>query len=416
MLYGEPLVPIPAHPTIAPSCETSDKKESTPKLTSQDMVKSNQFLENDGLQDVLEAQLNDSGSTVQSVEMLGFNAVPKSPAVAPEPSDLPDPSLMFTGLCSDDFFLNNQNWVQSATQSSSCCTNSTTEGSAVPAQGVSGDELLIQLDTENTSLRNQREKATFMLTPEMSPVEHSSVPASSTVGVPPHETSSTSSEKGLTTCTSEINAANHSLDDVSKPETSREPVDRVSSAKEDSPLNPSSLESAGESDPSMKLLEQAGIFPIDILQTMPEKLEENGSQPSRSSGVNDPRSTFESTPTCFRVSQVDAALGSQPSQTKSTGEPNGRSAAPHDSQANEINSKLTPSVLDGLKFPDIDATVIQYLTFIRKQVMDYHENQGVIPRLENILACLRETISNEWIDYVLYYISDVSVMPVDGQV
>ncbi|VDO14084.1 unnamed protein product [Haemonchus placei] len=71
---------------------------------------------------------------------------------------------------------------------------------------------------------------------------------------------------------------------------------------------------------------------------------------------------------------------------------------------------------DDLKFPDINGEAIRYLTRIRQEVFESHERRGIIPRLDNIMASLSEPLSPEWIDYVLCYIPDVSVMPVDGQV
>ncbi|PIO65987.1 hypothetical protein TELCIR_12313 [Teladorsagia circumcincta] len=213
------------------------------------------------------------------------------------------------------------------------------------------------------------------------------------------------------------------LQDILTVEASREQVS--STVKEEIPLNSSSSESnasndseqqitQSEPDPSLKLLQQAGIFPREMLQAVPEMSEENLSQPT--CGSVNPSSSFESTPTCFRVSQVDASLGQQPAQAETINGGNVAVAASLVSQSSEIDLKMARSVLEGLEFPDINGDVINHLTFIRKQVLEYHERHAIIPRLENILACLREKISSQWIDYVLYYIPDVSVMPVDGQV
>ncbi|PIO67171.1 hypothetical protein TELCIR_11094 [Teladorsagia circumcincta] len=272
----------------------------------------------DAGKDTIEAQLNNSGSTEQSIEISGFNAIPKV-----------------------------QKRINSTTSDASgSCMNSTKEHSSTAAtEGI----LTVEASREQVSSTVKEEI----------PVNSSS---------------------------SESNASKDSEQQITQ----------------------------SEQDPSLKLLQQAGIFPREMLQAVPEMSEENLSQPT--CGSVNPSSSFESTPTCFRVSQVDASLGQQPAQAETINGGSVAVAASPDSQSIEIDLKMARSVLEGLEFPDINGDVINHLTFIRKQVLEYHERHAIIPRLENILACLREKISSQWIDYVLYYIPDVSVMPVDGQV
>ncbi|KAK6018893.1 hypothetical protein OSTOST_15490, partial [Ostertagia ostertagi] len=278
-------------------------------------------------QDTIDAQLNNSASTEQSVEISDSMPFPRLRLL---PQNLPISQIR--AVCSrncvtmDSYRLSNQKRIHSTTSDASefgSCMNSTkehpnTKGSST---SVDGD------DAKNPS-------------------------------------------------------PSGNYQDILTVETSREPAEQVSSTvKEGILVNSSSSEftnskdtepqiAQSEPDPTLKLLQQAGIFPREMVPGMSE---ENGAEPTW--GSANPSSSFESTPTCFRVSQVDASLEPQPPQAQLN-----TVGAPQDPQANEINSKMARSVLDGLEFPDINGDVINYLTFIRKQVLDYHERQGIIAR------------------------------------
>ncbi|EYC17384.1 hypothetical protein Y032_0030g2014, partial [Ancylostoma ceylanicum] len=83
---------------------------------------------------------------------------------------------------------------------------------------------------------------------------------------------------------------------------------------------------------------------------------------------------------------------------------------------NSDNLPQESSVLDCLVFPDTNDEVKRYLDFIRKAVAVHHLQRGVLPEMKDILKDLDEEVSAKWVDYVLMYIPEVSVMPYDGQV
>ncbi|VDL69317.1 unnamed protein product [Nippostrongylus brasiliensis] len=88
--------------------------------------------------------------------------------------------------------------------------------------------------------------------------------------------------------------------------------------------------------------------------------------------------------------------------------------------SHNLESKATTSRsilvgLDDVLFPDVNDKVIDYLRLIREEVAGQGRN-GVSIQLERILAKLHEEISAEWIDYVLYYVPQVTILPMDGQV
>ncbi|WKY10174.1 hypothetical protein Q1695_002487 [Nippostrongylus brasiliensis] len=85
--------------------------------------------------------------------------------------------------------------------------------------------------------------------------------------------------------------------------------------------------------------------------------------------------------------------------------------------SHNLESKATTSrsILDDVLFPDVNDTVIDYLRLIREEVAGQGRN-GVSVQFESILAKLHEEISAEWIDYVLYYVPQVTILPMDGQV
>ncbi|WKY10166.1 hypothetical protein Q1695_002483 [Nippostrongylus brasiliensis] len=85
--------------------------------------------------------------------------------------------------------------------------------------------------------------------------------------------------------------------------------------------------------------------------------------------------------------------------------------------SHNLESKATTSrsILDDVLFPDVNDKVIDYLRLIREEVAGQGRN-GVSIQLESILAKLHEEISAEWIDYVLYYVPQVTILPMNGQV
>uniref|UniRef100_A0A7I4YSA1 DUF4206 domain-containing protein n=1 Tax=Haemonchus contortus TaxID=6289 RepID=A0A7I4YSA1_HAECO len=453
----EVLIPTPVHPVIS---DHSGTEECTQDIDAQ-VLEPKPCLQNDitqssgdpmpcssvephssTIQDdvrcAIEAQLNSSGSTEHSSELLKYNAVPKTSAVAPEPSDLPDPNTVFKEMCLDEFIptlssLSHYS-ASSATHGSSESErrmNSNNEHpSSATAESQMKEDLLVQLGSGNGTPKNYHpDGSAFLLTPDMSPVEDTSVRAQSLIGVSPNllDNPSHSHQQRVSTFDGNDATRNSSSDD-SKQEvllcgTSRAP----SEVKQGLPMNSTSPEATDSKDagladaetpngldPSLMLLMQAGIYPREMLEKTPATSELNVSQSSQNSAVIIHSS--EPAPICFRVSQVDASVESQQSQEQLGGRSNETASASQNNQAKDNSSKRTKSILDDLKFPDINGEAIKYLTRIRQEVFESHERRGIIPRLENILASLNEPLSYEWIDYVLCYIPDVSVMPVDGQV
>ncbi|KAK6756892.1 hypothetical protein RB195_014989 [Necator americanus] len=74
------------------------------------------------------------------------------------------------------------------------------------------------------------------------------------------------------------------------------------------------------------------------------------------------------------------------------------------------------SVLDDLLFPQTDDTLNSYLDFIRKAVAVRSLNHGALPEMKDVLKDLHENVSAKWVDYVLMYIPEVSVLPYDGKI
>ncbi|XGW02045.1 hypothetical protein V3C99_014257 [Haemonchus contortus] len=430
----EVLIPTPVHPVISDHSGTeectqeSDVQVLVPKACLQNDItqSSGDFLPcssvephsstiQDDVKCAIEAQLNSSGSTEHSSELVKYNAVPKTSAVAPEPSDLPDPSSVFKEMCLNEFIPTLSSLSRCSVSSATSCPtefdrrmNSCNELPSSAAsehfQSQLKEDLLVQLGSGNGTPKNYHTDGTaFLLTPDLSPVEDTSVRAQSLIGVSPNLLDNPShSHQQRVSMFDGNDATRNSLSDDGKQEvllcgTSRAPLE----VKQSLPVNSMSSEATDSLDtglpdaeapngldPSLKLLMQAGIYPREMLEKTPATSELN----------------------------VDASVESQQSQAQSDGGcPKTASASPN-SQAKENSLQGTKSILDDLKFPDINGEAIKYLTRIRQQVFESHERRGIIPRLENILASLNEPLSYEWIDYVLCYIPDVSVMPVDGQV
>ncbi|RCN46456.1 hypothetical protein ANCCAN_07544 [Ancylostoma caninum] len=83
---------------------------------------------------------------------------------------------------------------------------------------------------------------------------------------------------------------------------------------------------------------------------------------------------------------------------------------------NNDNSPQESSVLDCLVFPETNDELRSYLDFIRKAVAVHHLQRGVLLEMKDILKDLHEAVTAKWVDYVLMYIPEVSVMPYDGQI
>ncbi|XGW02048.1 hypothetical protein V3C99_014257 [Haemonchus contortus] len=430
----EVLIPTPVHPVISDHSGTEECTQESDVQPCSSVEPHSSTIQDD-VKCAIEAQLNSSGSTEHSSELVKYNAVPKTSAVAPEPSDLPDPSSVFKEMCLNEFIPTLSSLSRCSVSSATSCPtefdrrmNSCNElPSSAASESQLKEDLLVQLGSGNGTPKNYHTDGTaFLLTPDLSPVEDTSVRAQSLIGVSPNLLDNPShSHQQRVSMFDGNDATRNSLSDDGKQEvllcgTSRAPLE----VKQSLPVNSMSSEATDSLDtglpdaeapngldPSLKLLMQAGIYPREMLEKTPATSELNVSQSSQNSAVN-----TESAPICFRVSQVDASVESQQSQAQSDGGcPKTASASPN-SQAKENSLQGTKSILDDLKFPDINGEAIKYLTRIRQQVFESHERRGIIPRLENILASLNEPLSYEWIDYVLCYIPDVSVMPVDGQV
>ncbi|CAJ0590462.1 unnamed protein product [Cylicocyclus nassatus] len=96
-------------------------------------------------------------------------------------------------------------------------------------------------------------------------------------------------------------------------------------------------------------------------------------------------------------------------------------SAAEDSQASVASSQEKQvdeqgSVLDGLVFPECSEDLKRYLDFIRKIVATYNLVYNIQPKMDQILGELKEEVSPDWVDYVLKYIPEVSLLPFDGEI
>ncbi|VDM69645.1 unnamed protein product [Strongylus vulgaris] len=87
------------------------------------------------------------------------------------------------------------------------------------------------------------------------------------------------------------------------------------------------------------------------------------------------------------------------------------------SQCGELTQEESSILVssNGLVFPEITNDVKHYLDYIRTATAVYCLKLGVQPKLEDILGDVKEKFSPEWIDYVLKYIPEVTLLPYDGQ-
>ncbi|KHJ80434.1 hypothetical protein OESDEN_19891, partial [Oesophagostomum dentatum] len=71
---------------------------------------------------------------------------------------------------------------------------------------------------------------------------------------------------------------------------------------------------------------------------------------------------------------------------------------------------------DGVAFPETNDEVKKCLDAIQEAAAVCLADSGALLQMEAVLSELGESLTNEWIDYVLMYLPQLQVLPCNGQV